>query len=651
MYVTIPSHTWVGIATPVEIENNPQLIIEDDIKNEINKLKNSDKFKHLEVKQKNKLFETIEKNVDVFATAKQPVGCTKSEARIDLINNEVVNVKQFKLPHAAQEELERQVDIMLKADIVEYSDSVYNNPVFLVKKPDGTYRFVTDFRELNKNIAQFSFPLPDISDLIHSLGGAKYFSIADLKSGYLNVPLNPESRQYMAFSTNRTKLQFKRLPYGMRSSASFFSCILSKILQSGLHKYLLCYVDDVIIFSHNFNEHLDHLQKFFQLIRTGNVKLSFQKCQFAQKQVKYLGFIISDGTIRPSFDKIEALTKYPTPKKPKNVRQFLAAAQFYREFIPNLGELSAPLTALLKKDVKFKWSPECEIAFNKLKNALTNTPVLMMPRFDLPFELHTDGSKLAIGSVLIQRINNVAHPIAYYSRKLRPNETKWAIPHIEGLAVLESVRKFHYYLFAKKFTVYTDHKALTNIFTDGSKNARLSRWANELSTYDFDIIYKPGALNVMPDMLSRIPDEDEEEPINVRVLSSKLGVKITNTEIANKLSCTNIRNELLKEKRWADLINYLEGGNIPKQISKNEDFCLENGILYKYLINEGKIEKRVVVPNSLISVAITLAHDTKINAHAGILKTFFRSRHLFYFPNQLMRIKEHIAKCILCQKT
>ena len=650
--VIIPAQTWIGLATPVEIHSNPQLINEDDIGQEIYKLRNSKKFEHLNINERDQLFDCINKNRDVFATASNPVGCTESQARIDITDNEIVNVKQFKLPQATEKEIERQVAIMLEADIVEYSDSVYNNPVFLVKKPDGSFRFVTDFRELNKKVAQLFFPLPDISDLINSLGGAKYFTIADLKSGYLNVPLTPESRQYTAFSTNQTKLQFKRLPYGMRSSASFFSCILSKILQSGLNKYLLCYVDDVILFSDTFENHISHLQNFFNLIRKGNVKLAFQKCQFAQTEVKYLGFTISNGTIKPSFDKVAALRDYPTPKRAKNVRQFLAAAQFYREFIPNLGEMTVPLTALLKKDAKFNWSKECDNAFNKLKEALTTAPVLAMPRFDLPFELHCDGSTQSIGSVLMQKINGTLHPIAFFSRKLRPNELKWAISHVEALSVLEGIRKFHYYLFARKFTIYTDHKALINIFKSGSKNARLNRWAHELAMYDFDIKYKPGPLHVVPDMLSRIPEESEPiEPISIRFISKKFGCKVTNKELAEKLSCKNVRKELLKEERWAELINYFEDGAIPhKNLKQHENFCFENDVLYYYSIKDEKVIKRLVIPKSLVEMAITLAHDSKINGHAGFLKTYFRCRSLFYFPNQLNLVKQHIAKCIACQK-
>lgn len=652
--ITIPSKSWLGISSPVEIINHNQLITHDEVKTEIDKMRKKVTYEHLSSLEKNQLFDVLLANKDVFASKDNPIGETSDIAHIDKVTDDIVNIRQFKLPQATVTELDRQVDEMIKADIIEVSNSKYNNPVFLVTKANGTYRFVTDFRALNKCVAPISFPLPDISNLVHSIHNAKYFSVADLKSGYLNVPLAPESREYTAFSTHNNKFQFKRLPYGLRTSASIFSCILTKILQTGLNKYLLTYVDDVLIHSKTFDQHLIHLQSFFDLIRKGNVKLALSKCHFGQKRVKFLGFNLEDGSIRPSFDNIKAIIDFPTPKRQKNVRQFLATVNFYREFIPRLGELTAPLTHLLKKEVKFKWTPECDEAFKNLKNALSSDPILKMPDYDLPFELHTDGSFIAIGSALMQRHNDTLHPVAYFSRKLRPNERKWSISQIEGLAVIESIRKFNFYLFAKHFKVFTDHKSLTNIFTDGSKNNRLARWANELSTYDFDIIYKPGKDHILPDLLSR-PDvlhTDAPCEINVCVVNKAFKIKDNNVNnLVDKLSLKNVRTELLNEPRWKELLMFLEDGNLPSSGKKHDSFCAENGVLYQYSIDKKKIIKRLVIPKSLVPTALSLSHDSSItSAHAGMLKTYFRSKKLFYFPNQLSLVRDHISKCDICLK-
>ena len=275
----------------------------------------------------------------------------------------------------------------------------------------------------------------------------------------------------------------------------------------GQQSFAHAYLDDIVIFSCDWEEHLAHLRAVFEELREAGLTIKLRKCQFAMEEYSYLGHKIGGGVVQPEQDKVEAVRQYPRPLTKKNVRAFLGLAGYYRRFISRFAELARPLTDLTRKQQPdpVQWTPACEEAFIALKKALVDPPVLHNPDFNQPFILQTDASDLAIGAVLSQKgADGLEHPVSYFSRKLLPHETRYATVEKECLAVKLSIEQFCVYLTGRRFTVQTDHSALRWLDCMKDQNARLTRWSLALQPYQFDIQHRAGRKNVNTDSLSRI---------------------------------------------------------------------------------------------------------------------------------------------------
>lgn len=465
--------------------------------------------------QRQKLLTFLGQHRDIFSTDLSDLGKTDLHHHvIDTGDTQPVKSRPFRQSPQHQKATEELLQDFLKNDLIEESNSMYSSPIILVKKRDQSFRFVCDYRKLNAVTVPMSWPLPVFDDVIDSIGNAKakIFTTLDLANGFFQIPLHEDSKHKTAFVTHQGLYQFKRLPQGLSNSPLCFQQLMSKILRKLLWKIVLIYIDDLILYSQTFEEHLEHLNLVFAQLRQAKLTLKPSKCNFATDQVHYLGHVLSSGGVQVDKAKVEAIKSFPVPKSQKQVRSFLGLTNFYRKYVNGYAKLALPLNALLQKPIeaeggkkpKFQWSPECEQAFNTLKDAMCSTPVLVYPNFNKEFFLATDASDLSIGFVLSQRDEqNKEHPIAYGGRALHGSEKNWSITEKEGLALVEAIRSFRPYLANSKFTVYTDHIALKWLKSIKDATGRLGRWSLDLSTYNFEIIHRSGKANGNADALSR----------------------------------------------------------------------------------------------------------------------------------------------------
>lgn len=421
--------------------------------------------------------------------------------------------KPYRLPHSQKKNIQEDVDKMLKDDIIEPSVSAWNSPILVVpKKKDPVtglqkFRMVIDYRRLNTQVADDKFPLPNITDIFDMVGGATYFSCIDLSQGYYQMELDQEGRPYTAFSTETGHYQMKRLPMGLKISPSIFSRMMSIAMSGLVSTRCFVYLDDLIIFGRDLQQHNRNLIEVFERMRQVNLKIHPGKCSFLRKEVLYLGHILSDKGILPDPSKSDVMKNYPIPSNADEVRRFVAFANYYRKFIPNFSSITVPLNRLLKKDVKFEFNKDCETAFTTIKEILTSPKILQFPNFEKDFILRTDASGFAIGAVLS---NNDDRPIAYASKTLNKAEKNYSTIEKELLAIVWAVKHYRPYLFGRHFKILTDHRPLVYLFSLKEPSSRLTKFRLLLEEYNFTVEYTPGKGNATADALSRIQIKSDD---------------------------------------------------------------------------------------------------------------------------------------------
>ncbi|KAL0177337.1 hypothetical protein M9458_026231, partial [Cirrhinus mrigala] len=379
------------------------------------------------------------------------------------------------------------------------------SPIVMVPKPDGTLRFCNDFRRLNE-VSEFDgYPMPRVDELLDRLGQARYISTLDLTKGYWQVPLSESAKPKTAFSTPNGHWQYRTLPFGLHGAPASFQRLMDIILRPH-QPYAAAYLDDVVIHSEAWEDHLDRLRRVLTALRKAGLTANPRKCHLAFYDAKYLGYQVGRGLIRPQEKKVEAVRTAPKPKSKTQVQAFLGLAGYYRCFIPNFSSLAAPLTDLTRKGQpeKVQWSPEADKAFREIKKVLTSEPVLCALDFSCPFLLQTDASDTGLGAVLSQVQEGEEHPVLYISRKLTSAERNYATVEKEALAIKWAVLELRYYLLGRKFTLVTDHAPLQWMAKAKNTNARVTRWFLALQDFHFEVKHRAGAANNNADGLSRI---------------------------------------------------------------------------------------------------------------------------------------------------
>ena len=396
---------------------------------------------------------------------------------------------------------------MLKQGIIRPSTSPWASPVVLVKKRDGSTRFCVDYRKLNDLTLKDAYPLPRPDDLIDSLADAKWFSTMDLSSGYWQVEMEPESRAKTAFATSRNGIfEFNVMPFGLANAPSTFERLMDSVLKNLAWEECLVYLDDIISFGTTFEQELTRLTRIFDRLQAAKLKLKPSKCNFFQTGVDFLGHRVSRDGVHTSQDKVEAVRSWPVPRNVKEVKSFYGLCTYYRKFVENFAQIARPLTNLAKKNEKFHWTPDCQQAFENLKEALMTAPVLAYPRQDGDLILDTDASQYAVGSVLSQRQpDGEVRVVAYGSKTLNSHERRYCTTRKEMLAVVTALRKFKTYLWGRPVLLRTDNAAVNYMLHIKEPEGQLARWLEELGCYNLQVTHRPGRNHGNADALSRRP--------------------------------------------------------------------------------------------------------------------------------------------------
>ena len=464
---------------------------------------------YLSSEQKDRVIQLVQNNRNVFAFDMSELGqATGPPSRIHLKTDaEPVRSAPYRASPLVQEHIDSEIEEMIEAGVISHSDSEFSSPIVVVNKSSGGIRLCIDYRKLNRLSLFDSYPVPPLHHALDLLGTArpKYMTVLDLASGYWQIPLDERDRHKTAFCTVHGLYQFNVLPFGLNSSGAKFCRFMNAVLHGLLNRSAFAYVDDVLVASSSFEQHLTDLQAVFDRLADVNLRLKLPKCHFARQKVKFLGHIVSSRGIEVDPEKIAAVLSFPRPKSVKNARQFLGLAGFYRRHVPEFSKIAQPMSGLTKKDVVFEWTQECEDAMNELKKRLTCAPVLGYPDYSSPFVLSTDASRTAIGAILSQvGADKVDKVIGYRGRSLSGAEKNYSISELEALAIFDALKHFRHYLQHAPVTIKTDHQPLKGLFQHGvSQSGRISKWLAAMSQYNYEIVYVPGAKMAHADALSR----------------------------------------------------------------------------------------------------------------------------------------------------
>lgn len=457
---------------------------------------------------------------DVFRLKNDPPGeATYPPIRVELSSQVPIYLKQYQLTDEDEKEADKQVKKMLECGIIEPSTSPWNFPVLFVNKKviskEGTIiperRMCVDLRELNERTKPINFPIPTVDHTINKLKGSRYFSCLDILSGFWHLPMEAESRQYLAFSTDTGHYQFRKMPFGWSSAPFYFQRFTQIYVANECSHCCRAYIDDLVIYSKTLQEHFQHLREVLLVIRKNNIRLKMSKCSFFTQEMEYLGHIITQDGIRKDPRKLMVIKNVPPPHNKKQLRSFLGKINYYGKFIPHLAQIAKPLTKLTGSKREFTWHEEQQVAYEALKRLIAEDVMLMFPDVTKPYNVTTDASDYAIGAVLSQtdEESKLERPILFISKSLDETQTRYSVTEKELYAIIYALEKFRAHIYGKEFYVYTDHRALLWLCGKKDVSGRLARWSYKISEYARSIRFIQGKQNKVADALSRAPFQAE----------------------------------------------------------------------------------------------------------------------------------------------
>jgi hypothetical protein len=561
----------------------------------------------------------------------------------------------YRLSRAELAEAERQVKLLLERGYIEPSTSPYGAPILFVQKKDGSLRMVIDYRALNKITIKNKYPMPRIDDALDELQGATMFTSLDLTSGYHQIRISAEDVPKTAFRTPQGLYQWRVLPFGLTNAPATFQTAMNTIFRPFLNKFVLVYLDDILIYSRTAEEHCSHLRQVLEVLREHRLYANLRKCTFAKPELSYLGHIITAEGIKVDPRKTAAVVKWPRPTSLGELRSFLGLATYFRKFISHFAQLAMPLHRLTRKAATWRWTPGCQKAFEEIKRALTEAPCLAFPDFTKPFEVHTDASLAGIGAVLYQD----GRPLAFESRRLIPAEVNYPTGEQELLAVVHALTVWRCYLEgALEFRVVTDHKAITYLDSLPQLSRRQTRWAEYLSRFHFRWQHQAGSKHVVADALSRTPvGADSVTVVAACCLGQEPGPFCLPMSSLRAVVCAvtrrgsglppppALRGGRERARTWQD--KFVEGYQVDawfKDPSHVAGLITHDG----YLLHEG----RIAVPDAfgLRTHLLQELHDSLYVGHLGVKKTLkLVSRH-YWWPTLAKDVEHYVLTCHMCQK-
>lgn len=582
---------------------------------------------------KRSLLELLNKFNHSFTMNSFDVGTCKEEMHIELTSNIPITRRPRRFPEKERQIIREIVNELLKYKIIRESDSPYASQVLLVSKKNGEPRLCVDFRALNKITVPNKNPLPLIEDQIDRLSGYKYFCNLDLASGYYQIKMAEDSIAKTAFVTQDGLYEFLKIPFGLTNAPSIFQKIINKILGSLRFHKVLVYLDDILVPGKTIEETLDRLGQVLQLFENHGLKFKLNKCYFLQTKIEFLGYEISNSTIKPTNEKICAVEKFPIPVNIHNVRQYLGLTSYFRKFIPKYAENSKPLSELLHKNTAWTWGPAQQRAFDKLKLALIQNPVLQIFDNNLECRIYTDASRIGIGGIFVQIKNSKEHPVAYFSKQTTVEQQKYHSFELETLAVVMTVQKFRHYIFGRKFTIITDCSAVVSTFKKAELNPRIGRWVLELSEYNYEIKHRTNQHMRHVDALSRNPITE-----NVAIFpKNQININFINITEGDWLLAAQDSDKGIKA-----LKEILLSGDVQNNRQVFKQYEIKGGKVYK-ITSYGS---RWVVPENARFQILRLNHDDI--GHFAFDKTHESVARLYWFPKMRRFIKKYVNNCLNC---
>ena len=678
----------------------------DDVNKLISEL-GIDNLTHVPNLYREQLKDLVSEYSHVFSKNRFDLGCASFyESRLHLKNDYRPKWVPSRPPaYKIKPHLDKEISNLCESgQISPCNYSLWNSAVFMVPKSDSSWRFVVDARAVNKECIQDNYELPKINTMFDNLSETEVLSSLDFVSSFTQIPLKKEFRPITAFTYGGKRYQFNRMIMGQTSSSAEFSRCMSILFSKIPFKALLIYIDDLLVCSNTYPEHIRRLRFVFERLTFGNLKLSPKKTKLFQKEVKFLGHTISKNGISVDPHKLKAIKNLPAPTSVKQVQKFLGMLNYHRNFIRNFADIAGPLYDLTGKPKSFNWSNQCQISFDNLKNALTKSPILSVPNLSdssHKFTLTLDASKTGLGAVLSQYNpkTNQQNIISYYSRRVPKHLQKWGATRLEFLALHSSILHWRLYLQANHFRVLTDCKALTSLDTIfGKDNAYMQRRIADLSGYKFSVEHVSGKSEEIqiPDYLSRYSFGIQEKSVatqtdNQHVKLIKQNKIISDSEsnsdcthnidsifskirhvcekqdkLGEPISSREIREEYQNDSIINEVINWIDSTELPKlnpnqchkelwYYYRNFEFLrLQDGILQMKIFSNSDPHKyhfATILPQTLIKRALYLYHDTIQSCHMGVQKTYQQiSKHYFFYKIK-EEIKLYVSACVTCQRT
>lgn len=565
-------------------------------------------------------------NLDLVISKFRTIGdgklgkCKSMEHHI--ITGEALPIKQRGYPVSpiVQQRFGKELKRMIDLGVIEPSLSPWSSPAVLVKKANGKDRLCVDSRKLNSVTVRDAYPLPRVSEILDRLGRSFYLSKIDLNDFFWQIPLSVESKAKTAFAVPGHGLyQFTRLPFGLHNAAQCAQRLMNLLFGETDHK-IFVYLDDIIVATPDFDEHLEVLNFVYKRLFDAGLTINFEKSSFCLPSLKYLGHLVDGNGLRTDPDKVHAVLNYPRPTTYTELKRFIGLTSWYRRFVSNYATIAEPLHSLTRgkrKPSRLTWNPEADNAFLKLKSLLVSSPILTTPDFTKPFNIHCDASNTGLGVVLCQGSEDA--PIAYASRQLRGAELKYSVTEKECLAVVFALEKFRPYVEGYHFNIYTDHSSLTWLFNQENPPGRVARWVMKLSQYDFKIFHKKGSSNVVPDALSRM---------NCQVDLIDFSVQGSDDWYIKMLSKVALSPKRFKD--WQIVDGKLFYKFREKTVVSNND------------------PWRLVIPESQRINAIIDSHDIPSAGHMGIKRTIQKCLSRYYWPGLGLDVQKYVISCETC---
>ena len=391
------------------------------------------------------------------------------EFSIDLLpGSNPISKAPYRMAPAELRELKAQLQELLDKGFIRPSVSPWGAPVLFVKKKDGSMRLCIDYRELNRVTVRNKYPLPRIEDLFDQLQGAQVFSKIDLRSGYHQLKIKTADVPKTAFRTRYGHYEFLVMPFGLTNAPAAFMDLMNRVFKPFLDKFVVVFIDDILIYSKSVEEHENHLRIVLQLLQEKKLYAKLKKCEFWLDSVAFLGHVVSKDGIAVDPKKVEAVVEWNRPNSVTEIRSFLGLAGYYRRFVEGFSHLAMPLTRLTQKGAKFEWTGKCEESFQELKKRLVSAPILTIPSGSGGFTIYSDASRKGLGCVLMQH----GKVVAYASRQLKPYEQNYPTHDLELAAVVFALKIWRHYLYGEQCEIFTDHKSLKYLFTQKELNMR-----------------------------------------------------------------------------------------------------------------------------------------------------------------------------------